>query len=371
MTKLKSHSLEKAIEIYHLNSNNNSYIAKLAEHLLTDHPIQFLRDQLLKADSSTTKLPVSQFQKNYWLIRGYSINEAINKIAELQSQKGSFKFKKEKMIASGITEHDAEIEIKKLAEKRSKLNLDSHKRAQEKDPTYLRSMSHQCKEFWIKKGFSEKEATDKAAKVCENNRKKFREKLDSGEIEKGWNNTTIEYYLKKGMTIDEAKLAIIDRQKTFSLEKCIAKYGEKEGREKWKVRQEKWFTNYRKKSYSFVSQELFWEIQKILNFPHANIKFATFDNGIKTETMNLNKEARLYLDNRVVLPDFIHLPSKKIIEFDGVYYHRNTPENTLREKKRDLDLERNGYSVFHVSESDYKLSPSATINRCKQFLNNK
>jgi very-short-patch-repair endonuclease len=71
----------------------------------------------------------------------------------------------------------------------------------------------------------------------------------------------------------------------------------------------------------------------------------------------------------LVLPDFIHIPSKKIIEFDGVYYHRNTPENKTRELKRDEDLRRNGYSVFHVNEKEYKLFPDETISKCKKFLN--
>ena len=43
----------------------------------------------------------------------------------------------------------------------------------------------------------------------------------------------IEYYLKKGLNEEEAKLALKERQTTFSLEKCIKKYGFEEGTKKW------------------------------------------------------------------------------------------------------------------------------------------
>lgn len=313
-------------------------------------------------------MSASNLSKQYWQCRGYSVEDAIMKIAEIQSSRASIKKRKVKMIAEGASEEEADQRLKEWSIKKSKSVSDTHKRFAEKDPLYLQSMSRYCAQYWINKGFTEEESKIKANNECDKNRKIFREKLDSGEIEKGWNNTTIEYYLKGGMTIDEAKQAVIERQKTFSLEKCVAKYGEIEGREKWIIRQEKWFKNYRKKSYSFISQKLFWQIQDDLKFKNDEIKFATFDNGSKTETVNLNKESRLYLDTRVVLPDFIHLPSKKIIEFDGVYYHRNTPENKSREAERDKDLIRNGYKVIHITESEYKLYPEDTINKCKQFL---
>lgn len=359
-------TIDQVIEKYHLNSNNSQYIRELLEFMESGHPFEFMR--LKSQQLGYMKMSASNLTKLYWQCRGYSENESISKIAEIQGFRTSIKKRIDKLVSEGYSKEEASLKMKEWSEFKSKSVSDSHKRAQEKDPTYLKSMSHHCPEFWMKKGFSEEAAKIEAARACENNRKKFREKLDSGEIKKGWNNTTIEYYLKQNLTIDEAKLALIDRQKTFTLEKCIQKYGEDLGREKWKNRQEKWFSSYRKKSYSFISQDLFWKIQEQMCFHSNDIAFATFENGIKTETINLNKEARLYLDTRVVLPDFIHLPSKKIIEFDGVYYHKNTPENKAREFQRDQDLSRNGYTVLHVNEKEYKLFPEETINKCKEFL---
>ena len=61
---------------------------------------------------------------------------------------------------------------------------------------------------------------------------------------------------------------------------------------------------------------------------------------------------------------------KKIIEFDGVYWHRNNPENAKREKIRDEEINTNGYKVLHVSELDYKNNPNETIEKCLDFLIN-
>ena len=52
--------------------------------------------------------------------------------------------------------------------------------------------------------------------------------------------TRIEYYLSRGLSMEDAKQALYDRQNTFSLDKLISKYGEEEGTKRWKDRQDKW-----------------------------------------------------------------------------------------------------------------------------------
>ena len=53
-------------------------------------------------------------------------------------------------------------------------------------------------------------------------------------------STRIQYFIDKGLTEDEARIALKERQTTFSLEKCIEKYGKIEGTKRWKERQIKW-----------------------------------------------------------------------------------------------------------------------------------
>ena len=54
------------------------------------------------------------------------------------------------------------------------------------------------------------------------------------------NNCCIEFWLAKGFTKNEAEQELKKRQQTFSIETCIAKYGEKEGLIRWQERQDKW-----------------------------------------------------------------------------------------------------------------------------------
>lgn len=54
------------------------------------------------------------------------------------------------------------------------------------------------------------------------------------------NPLTLDYYVAKGHSIDEAKKLLKQRQSTFSLEKCIKKYGEEKGTQIFNERQRKW-----------------------------------------------------------------------------------------------------------------------------------
>lgn len=60
--------------------------------------------------------------------------------------------------------------------------------------------------------------------------------------------TQLEYYTNQGLSEDEAKDALSERQRTFSLERCIEKYGKVDGTKIWKQRQQKWLTALDSKS---------------------------------------------------------------------------------------------------------------------------
>ena len=82
-----------------------------------------------------------------------------------------------------------------------------------------------------------------------------------------------------------------------------------------------------------------------------------------------NYEFRLELNESYILPDFFIKDKKKIIEFDGTYFHRRTPENDKREDIRNDDIIKSGYEVYHVSEFDYKQDKEKVINKCIDFIN--
>jgi len=191
------------------------------------------------------------------------------------------------------------------------------------------------------------------------------QKCKDAKLENDSDTTKLSYYTSRGLTEEDAKIALKERQTTFSLEICIEKYGEEKGRQKWLDRQEKWHKNYKKSNFSKISQELYWEIANI--FGHLDeITFATLNKG-DIDDSGKNNEARLRLE-KVILPDFLY--KDKIIECDGDYWHGESRGNQERDKTRNKILTDNGYEVLHIKERDYKEDKQGTIQKCLNFLRN-
>lgn len=279
--------------------------------------------------------------EEYWINKGYSKEEAIEEISKQQKKSSkcvkTYHGKSKQMLADkGYSEE----EIKRIC----------------LTPTNI--------EFWVNKGYSENDAKELISK----NQIKAVKQVD---FEKRLIPSNIEYWVEKGFNYQQAKLKVTERQTTFSLDICVQKYGEEVGLKKFNERQIKWLTNYKKTNFSKISQTLFWDIlESEPTIKNNNIFFATFKNGFKYDS-GKNNEYRLSLLNSVILPDFIDLAKRKIIEFDGTYYHRSTPENSLREEKRDKMILESGYQVLHISEYDYKNNKQEIINKCVAFLNKK
>jgi very-short-patch-repair endonuclease len=182
--------------------------------------------------------------------------------------------------------------------------------------------------------------------------------------------TTIEYYLDKGYSEEESIELLRERQRTFTLEKCIEKYGEEKGRNRWLKRQEKWLSSYKKVNYSNISQELFISIyNELLNLGFTNkVYFAKLDENNKIHNTNRNFEYRLKLKDSYILPDFFIPDLKLIIEFDGTYYHRDNTENKERERRRDENIKKSGYNVIHISEKEYIKNKELTIFRIVNYI---
>jgi len=274
-----------------------------------------------------------------WLKNGYSVDEANKNISDIQSNKSllvknRFIVSKENLKVNGYSES----EIKDIC----------------KTPTQI--------EFWVDKGYNEAEAKEKVRDNQLNAIKYI-------DYDKRLLPSNLEYWINLGFTYEQSKEKIKERQTTFSLDICIQKYGEINGLNKFNERQIKWLTNYKRSNFSKISQELFWGVLN-KEFIDGELYFATYNNGSNDES-GKNNEYRLRLDNGVILPDFFLKNKKRIIEFDGTYYHRNTPENNLREDKRDKMIIESGYDVLHINESDYKKNKQEMINKCIEFLNKK
>ena len=73
------------------------------------------------------------------------------------------------------------------------------------------------------------------------------------------------------------------------------------------------------------------------------------------------------------MPDFYIDDTKKIIEFDGIYWHdykrRNKPENQKREEQKDKSLMDSGYSILRINEKEWGDNPVEAIKKCIEFIN--
>ena len=183
-------------------------------------------------------------------------------------------------------------------------------------------------------------------------------------------DTTIKYYLDKGHSLDNSEKLLKERQTTFSLEKCIEKYGYDEGYKKWTDRQEKWLNNYQKVNYSKISQEMFISIYKeLMNVGFFDkVYFAKLDKNDNIHESNNNYEYRLKLNKSYILPDFFIPSLNLVLEFDGTYYHRDTTENKEREKTRDNNIINSGYKVLHISEKEYNDNKELTILKVVNYI---
>jgi hypothetical protein len=208
-------------------------------------------------------------------------------------------------------------------------------------------------------------------KKCANSIKEYNEKSPN----------RIEYWLKQGYSEEEAKKKLSERQSTFSLEKCILRYGERKGASIWKKRQEKWQQtlknkteqeikeiNKRKvvngllsfnKGYSKISQELFWNIYNRLH-DKFNIYFATKENN------NKNNEYIVETEHGIRLLDFYIEELRLCIEYDGYFWHKKRKkEDLLRENEIYKSIP--GIRILRITENEY-VNKEATIKKCLDFI---
>lgn len=203
---------------------------------------------------------------------------------------------------------------------------------------------------------------------------------------RGNNSTTIEYYLKRGMTTEEAQFALSERQSTFSLGKCIEKHGETKGTEVWKARQEKWLstldakTDVEKIELNYKRTYRNGSVSKQENFLATTLR--TYFPGLETQ-FHIRREDQplknwfydIRLGNRIIEynGDFWHANPNKYVAEDVIKFPGCSPKTAksvweLDEMKIKL-AEKNGFVVMVVWESEFgRKEKRETIRRCVEFL---
>jgi len=137
---------------------------------------------------------------------------------------------------------------------------------------------------------------------------------------KNFDTSSVEHFIKKGYTEEEAKQKSKDKQSTFSLKICIEKYGDIEGNKVFKERQNKWQKTLNDKSY----QERI-DIDKGKGNPYGSVgydkaRITNEENGNWIKTSELT-EYKLYEIECRRNTEKLDLTSLENIELRGLEYN--------------------------------------------------
>jgi len=217
-------------------------------------------------------------------------------------------------------------------------------------------------------------------KVQETKRKAAQSRVDNES-----NTASLGYWLKL-TNGDEAtaKKLQAERQATFSIEKCIAKYGEDEGKQRWLDRQEKWQSTLNSKSDEEKAEINKKKIYK--NGMSSKIEKELYKELTNNSELQLEQQLTIRRkdSNRYYAYDITY--QNKIIEFNGDLWHANPakfseddvprfPSNTKTAKeiwnKDELKKQTaidHGYELFVVWETDFRTNKQKVIQDCINFL---
>jgi hypothetical protein len=224
--------------------------------------------------------------------------------------------------------------------------------------------------------------------------KKVWEEYRAGKREKSILNTTIEYYLSKGLTTELAAIELKKRQATFSLEKCIQKHGKVKGIDVFNKRNSKWLDTLNSKDYLEKKDILLRKTRNLPRFSRESKDF--FDSLIgKADKILPNGLDVFYGSNEMILWDHVRsrpyfydfaIPKYKIIiEYNGSAFHPNysilseeqiekwacpyTKQNAVTKHKIDQDkinfAKSLGYALLVVWDTDQY---DQKLDACLKFI---
>lgn len=180
---------------------------------------------------------------------------------------------------------------------------------------------HFFPQYWINKGYSEEEANE----IVNTRKRKAAERSKIALKNcKRITNTQLEYYLNKGLSLEDAKKALAERQATCSLKSFIKRYGEEEGTRRYHERNEKWQNALNNKSPE--EKERIYQ-ERVAGFAKAHIESVSkketkiFDLIEKELNLKIERQFPIEHKNKIYLFDgkFKNI----LLEFNGDYWHCN------------------------------------------------
>jgi len=201
--------------------------------------------------------------------------------------------------------------------------------------------------------------------------------LESIDWSKRITSTQLEWWLNKGYSKEDAREKLKERQTTFTLEKCIQKWGKEKGIQKFKERQERW----KKSLYETFERE---GDGRSPSSKFANSIIKELCEYLKIEIPQKEKWIKNKETQKAYSYDFTY--NKKIIEFNGDYWHCNpklyeadyfnknksltATEIWEYDKEKVKTAEMYGYQVLIVWEHDWLNNHERVLDNCKKFIDN-
>lgn len=215
-----------------------------------------------------------------------------------------------------------------------------------------------------------------------------REKMLESICAKREYTTRIEYYLNRGYSEEDARLLLQERQSTFTLEKCIQKYGESKGVEIYNLRQKRWSEKVEKQyaEGKFSKSPKHW-VSNCFSKKEKEFVSMLFENAPQIKNI-----AQTYLTKQLSFFDKTHkcryfydfCYNNKIIEFNGDFWHCNPlmyDENYYHKvlgcAAKDIWIRNSvkydfakmmGYEVLVVWENDFDNNKSEIVDKCLRYL---
>lgn len=217
----------------------------------------------------------------------------------------------------------------------------------------VKKMKPSLIEYWLDKGFDEEQSKIQTELHLMNTERAFKIKYGEKEgklkyIEKKKNEgikystRRKEYWVERGYSNEEAITKVKEVQSTFSLKKCVEKYGEEKGLKIFNDRQEKWKNSLknRKDYFEIQKRKESKSLKKIMERHPENYVKVYFEQNLYRKNFHFLYES-VYKNNYILFLDEIknnlEYDSKKILSISKVKLFQFIFNKSEIELKTDIN----------------------------------
>lgn len=361
-------------EIYGKNNYNKKKIETHLNEKSKNNIIRFLQNHSFEET-------LKKFKKKYETdkIKG-TLEGYIQRYGEIEGLK-KYKEKNKKLsvglsslLEKGMTYEEA-IKIRENHKKKSINNKENFierygeiegNEKYEKYSNTFKSRSVRCKEYWLERGYSEKEAKIQISLSQVRDWNFFKEKgWTKEEYEELCKRKTFQWteegYIQRYGEIEGKIRYYYDRRKSSTLKYWCEKLGVEEGKKRYEeINIKKGESKFHPgRINSFIEKEIILELIPFLK--KMNIIFYA---GTYNESFRINfpsNEFGLYR----CFPDL--KIQNLLIEIDGVYWHSKL-KTIERDEQKDILNSRLGYKILRITDKEFLQNKKETILKIQNFI---